>query len=169
MFLGVALVVFAAAVMTIAVWLIKSKRMSPGNSIGAGVVLLWLAGSAAKVAHDRQGPGDEVSAMLQSMQGVNWSADSSAPAAQSSATSSVAPVASLISGLEARLAEQPNDAKGWALLAQSYSFVGNTAAAERATERALALGFDEDELRNRVDAASRESHPAISMGPATGG
>ena len=72
-------------------------------------------------------------------------------------TTQVAPVESLLAGLEARLAAQPNDAKGWVLLAQSYAFVGNGAAAESAVQRAVALGFDERELRDRVDFARRES------------
>lgn len=169
MLLGVAYVVFAAAVSTAAFWLIKSKRMSVGNGVGLAVVLLWLAGAGAKIAYDRQGPSDEVTAMLQSMKSVNWTAGTDARDTQASLPSNVAPVASLIGGLEARLAEQPDDSKGWALLAQSYSFIGNTEAAERAAARAIELGFDESELRTRVDAARREAHPGISATGAVGG
>jgi cytochrome c-type biogenesis protein CcmH len=67
-----------------------------------------------------------------------------------------APVESLLAGLEGRLAADPDDAKGWALLAQSYAFVGNFSAAENAVERAVALGFDGQELRTRVNVARRE-------------
>lgn len=66
---------------------------------------------------------------------------------------SAGPVSELLGGLEARLAAAPDDAKGWALLAQSYAFVGNDEAAEEALGRAVALGFDEAELRERVNMA----------------
>ena len=46
--------------------------------------------------------------------------------------------------------------KGWALLAQSYAFVGDTAGAERALQHAVELGADEQALRARVQAARRE-------------
>jgi len=61
--------------------------------------------------------------------------------------------------LEARLAEQPNDAKGWALLAQSYAFMGNRDAAETAVQRAVELGVEEQTLRDRVMVATRDQHP----------
>ena len=46
--------------------------------------------------------------------------------------------------------------KGWALLAQSYAFVGDTDGAERALQRAVELGVDEQGLRARVQAARRD-------------
>jgi cytochrome c-type biogenesis protein CcmH len=70
-----------------------------------------------------------------------------------------APVSSLVGGLEQRLAAQPNDADGWALLAQSYAFMGDAAAADGAIKKAAALGVDERELRARVDSAMRGPHP----------
>lgn len=70
-----------------------------------------------------------------------------------------APVSSLIGGLEQRLADNPNDAKGWALLAQSYAFVGNTEGAERARQRAVELGFDDLALEQRVKLAERNPQP----------
>jgi cytochrome c-type biogenesis protein CcmH len=67
-------------------------------------------------------------------------------------------VDSLVGGLERRLAEQPDDARGWALLAQSYAFMGNSVAADGALLRAVALGVDEATLRARVDGARRSPH-----------
>jgi cytochrome c-type biogenesis protein CcmH len=71
----------------------------------------------------------------------------------------IAPVSSLVGGLEQRLAAQPNDADGWALLAQSYAFMGDAAAANGAIKKAVALGIDEQGLRARVDSAMRGQHP----------
>jgi hypothetical protein len=77
----------------------------------------------------------------------------------SSSTSTAAPVASLIDGLTQKLAQQPDDAKGWALLAQSHSFLGNDAEAQSAMQRAVDLGVDEQTLRDRISLARREPHP----------
>jgi cytochrome c-type biogenesis protein CcmH len=68
-------------------------------------------------------------------------------------------VSSLVHGLEQRLAAQPDDADGWALLAQSYAFIGDAAAANGAIKKAVALGMDEQALRARVDGAMRGQHP----------
>jgi cytochrome c-type biogenesis protein CcmH len=64
-----------------------------------------------------------------------------------------------VSGLEARLAKQPNDAEGWALLAQSYAYTSNEEAVDRAVARAVALGAEESQLRERVANAKRSAHP----------
>lgn len=90
-----------------------------------------------------------------------------ASAAKAQPANNAAPVASLIGGLEQRLADNPDDAKGWALLAQSYAFVGNTEGAERARQRAVDLGFDELALEQRVKLAERNppagwNHPAVN-------
>lgn len=74
----------------------------------------------------------------------------------------IASVPSLIGGLEKRLESNPDDARGWALLAQSYAFTGRLDAAERALQRAVALGADETDLRQRVQSASRDPHAAIA-------
>ena len=43
------------------------------------------------------------------------------------------------------------------LLAQSYAFMGDAGAADRALRKAVALGADEQELRARIDDAMRGS------------
>ena len=67
----------------------------------------------------------------------------------------------MISGLEARLAAQPNDANGWALLAQSYAYTADEAALERAVKRAVELGVDEQSLRERIAGAKPNAHPGL--------
>jgi len=52
-------------------------------------------------------------------------------------------VGSLIGGLEAKLAENPDDAKGWLLLAKSHEHLGNLPAAREAYGRARELGMED--------------------------
>lgn len=77
---------------------------------------------------------------------------------------SVAPVGNLLEGLEQRLVQDPNDASGWALLAQSYAFVGRDEDASNAIQRAVALGMNETELTERVNKA-RKPHPSVASNP----
>ena len=86
----------------------------------------------------------------------------SAPAPKPNSNDSVAPVGTLLEGLEQRLANEPNDAPGWALLAQSYAFVGRNEDANRAVERAVALGMNEAELTQRVDKARSPHRAAVN-------
>ena len=51
-----------------------------------------------------------------------------------------ASVPSLVGGLEAKLAQDPNDAKGWLLLAKSHDHLGDRDAAWAAYARAKELG-----------------------------
>jgi cytochrome c-type biogenesis protein CcmH len=67
----------------------------------------------------------------------------------------------LIDGLKLRLAADPNDARGWALLAQSYAFIGQADLAEQAISHAVALGLDESDLRGRVASAQRSPHAGL--------
>lgn len=55
-----------------------------------------------------------------------------------------ASVTSLVGGLEARLAENPNDAKGWLLLAKSHDHLGDRQAAWAAYGRAKELGMSDN-------------------------
>lgn len=58
----------------------------------------------------------------------------------------VGSVASMIDGLAARLKDNPDDAKGWLLLARSYKHLRRVPEAGDAYERAAALGEYDDEL-----------------------
>jgi cytochrome c-type biogenesis protein CcmH/NrfG len=121
-------------------------------AVGAGATLLVLRAGTAPDGEPPNAAGTT----------VTWPtalavATSSGATAQAG-TTRVAPVDSLVGGLEARLAQNPRDANGWALLAQSYAFLGNAAAAERAMLEAVALGVDEPQLRERVGRAERVPH-----------
>ena len=61
---------------------------------------------------------------------------------------------SLLVGLETRLAENPDDAKGWLLLAKSYDHLGRGAEAREAYAKATALGMTDADLEARLDHAA---------------
>ena len=65
---------------------------------------------------------------------------------------SSASVGSLIGGLEARLAENPEDAKGWLLLARSHDHLGNNDEAWNAYSRARDLGMTDETLELKLAA-----------------
>ena len=58
----------------------------------------------------------------------------------SSGNTQLAPVESMLSGLEQRLQQQPDDGKGWLLLAKSYRHLGRMDDARDAYKKAEALG-----------------------------
>jgi len=66
------------------------------------------------------------------------------------APGSPGPVASLVDGLHARLQQEPDDAGGWLLLAQSYEHLGRHAEAVAAYARAQALGKSSVDLEARL-------------------
>lgn len=63
-----------------------------------------------------------------------------------------ASVSALLGGLEARLEENPGDAKGWLLLARSYDHLGDSARAWDAYLRARELGTTDDALELKLAA-----------------
>jgi len=70
---------------------------------------------------------------------------------------SVATVESLLSGLEQRLQREPEDGKGWLLLAKSYDHLGRTAEAIEAYSRARELGNSDLLLESRLVKTAFES------------
>ena len=80
---------------------------------------------------------------------------------QSEQSGKAGSVTSLLSGLEARLVENPDDAKGWLLLAKSYDHLGRNADARDAYDKAAALGMTDAALEARLDSAT-SSHSSTS-------
>jgi len=74
------------------------------------------------------------------------------PMANDETGQKAASVTSLVGGLEARLAENPDDAKGWLLLAKSHDHLGNRDAAWAAYSRARELGMSDDSLEIKLAA-----------------
>lgn len=174
---GTVLAVAVALVGALAWWLLQARRMPLGNFIGVIALAAWLVGVVVALVLDR-GPQGR-SELVRSMDSLAWPVAPQSPlvprnaapppTAASSDGSRVAPVESLIGGLEARLAAKPDDANGWALLAQSYAYAADDAGAERAIARAVALGVDESSLRERVSDARRSAHPGGFPGQAASG
>lgn len=61
-----------------------------------------------------------------------------------------ASVSTLLDGLEARLQDDPDDARGWLLLAKSYDHLGRTEDAIAAYGNAASLGLTDDVLEARL-------------------
>lgn len=68
------------------------------------------------------------------------SQESSTVSTMPSGNTQLAPVESMLSGLEQRLQQQPDDGKGWLLLAKSYRHLGRMDDARDAYKKAEALG-----------------------------
>jgi len=89
---------------------------------------------------------------LSNIQATSSSAMTNAQPVQPGGTSDkVGSVTSLLTGLETRLAENPDDAKGWLLLAKSYDHLGRSADARDAYSKAAALGMTDADLEARLD------------------
>jgi cytochrome c-type biogenesis protein CcmH/NrfG len=141
--------------------MLRARQVPLGNSIGVIALALWVAGVAIFRLTEYWGSAGS-SDGTQSLASLAWPATtevspSNAPTATQTGVEA-APIESLVVGLEARLAEQPNDAQGWALLAQSYAYTANEEAADHAIRRAVELGVDEIVLRDRVAQAKRSAH-----------
>jgi hypothetical protein len=158
---GTLLAAAIAAVSFLGWWLLRAHRMPLGNFVGVMALAVWLAGVGIAWVVDR-GPAGQ-SQPVRPVDLVAWpaskpsplvSADVRAPAPRAE-NGAIASVESLLG----RLAANPNDADGWALLAQSYAYTADDAALERAVKRAVELGVDEQGLRERVAGARRSMHP----------
>ena len=160
----------AVVFVAVSLWLWQRGRLQLKSWLGALVLVAWVVGVGVKVGLDQQ-RDSRVSPAVASLPSIAWpspdrplaasarTADSVATASDGSTPVQAAPISSLVGGLEKRLAAQPDDVGGWALLAQSYAFMGDSAAADGAIKKAVALGMDEQGLRGRVDSALRGPHP----------
>jgi hypothetical protein len=159
----------AVVFVAVSLWLWQQRRLQLKSWLGALVLVAWVVGVGVKVDLDRQSDA-RVSPVVAALPSIAWPSPDG-PAVGSSRTADstpsndgatpmqAAPISSLVGGLEQRLAAQPNDMDGWALLAQSYAFMGDAAAADGAIKKAVALGMDEQALRARVGSAMRGLHP----------
>jgi hypothetical protein len=169
---GTVLGAAVAAVCALAWWLLRARRMPLGNFVGVIGLAVWLAGVGVALLVDRAPQGR--SELVRSLDSVAWPVATQSPLVAPAATrparavpgdgGPVASVESMIGGLEARLAAQPNDPNGWALLAQSYAYTADDAALERAVKRAVELGVDEASLRERIAGAKGSVHAGFAAG-----
>ena len=91
---------------------------------------------------------------------VNRAALTTEPQANEETGRKAASVTSLVGGLEARLADNPNDAKGWLLLAKSHDHLGDQRAAWAAYARAKELGMGDDSLEIKLAANMNQFVPS---------
>ena len=112
--------------------------------IAASIAMLFAGGCA------EQTPTQVDTELLQISQSLNaWESSRESPPTEAT-DSTQPPVHALIGGLEKKLADNPDDVKGWSLLAQSYAFTGRMAEAQTAGDRAVALGADAQEMQARI-------------------
>ena len=74
--------------------------------------------------------------------------------ASSPASKNIPSVASLLTGLEERLRTDPADAKGWLLLAKTYSHLGRTEDATIAYAKARDLGMADRDFESKLDSSN---------------
>lgn len=70
----------------------------------------------------------------------------------------IASIASLVDGLKQRLQKEPNDVKGWVLLAKSYHHIGDWHEAAKAAAKARELGYTEDILPDEQTIVPKGHH-----------
>ena len=110
----------------------------------------YLLGSAAALA---------LLAVAVYWQSGSTAADSQHVAKVNGATKPIGSVASLVDDLAMRLQEDPDDAKGWLLLAKSYKHLGRTADARKAYRQATLLGEYDQELAALDGSAVTSGNP----------
>lgn len=155
--------VVAAAYGIVSVYMLEQRKADVRLWSAATAALVWIAiigvrlqgGTAWSATPPASTYGAYDARRAAALAWPGTRTPSPATAAALPAAGNAAPIASLIGGLEQRLSERPNDAKGWALLAQSYAFVGDTDGAAQAAQRAVELGFDAQALDERVALARR--------------
>ena len=81
----------------------------------------------------------------------------------SQSQNSIGSVSSLVDGLAQRMKQNPDDSKGWLLLAQSYQHLGRTAEAIAAYEKAAALGIRDEKLErlSGLSSGNYETQPQV--------
>jgi hypothetical protein len=82
-----------------------------------------------------------------------------APGSSMPSDGKVDAVSNLVDGLAARLEENPDDGKGWLLLAQSYDHMGRSEEAQAAYAKAKALGEYNEALENATTGAAAATAP----------
>lgn len=158
---GVMTAIALAIVGLLALWWMRQAPHAVGSRLAVVIGALWVTSvTAAWLGRSSA----DLTPSRESGAAIAWPVAPKSPLVTPSSApkmpSQVGPVESLVGRLEARLAANPNDGEGWALLAQSYAYTANEEAVERAFERAVALGVEAATLRERVDHAKR-SAPAV--------
>jgi tetratricopeptide (TPR) repeat protein len=131
----VAVAMAALALIIVALPFLKNQKTPAKTTLIVGILLptlavgmyLYLGSPSVESAHP----------------GSMSAAQSSRAASDAAAKKPVGSVSSMIDGLAERLEREPDDGKGWLLLAKSYKHLNRTSDAIAAYDKAVALGeFD---------------------------
>ena len=117
-----------------------SGRKKPTNYL----IAIWVVGVLASAGLGYWWTGTPSQAGLVAPS-PNDAGNADAPAGTPHATN-FDQIAAMTERLAVRMKEQPNDAEGWAMLARSYSVLGNHPDALKAYEKAVALRKDDATL-----------------------
>ena len=115
------------------------KPLYTGAAFTLAVVGIGLA-IALGTSGSAEAPPGAHPAMSEAPAMSGTAAMSETSAGSKSADGKVPSVATMVVGLEERLAKEPDDGKGWLLLAKSYDFLGRKEDARAAYKKADALG-----------------------------
>jgi cytochrome c-type biogenesis protein CcmH len=121
---------------------------SPLRMVAAGLILAVLAGAGYYWFGQPEGtpvmplPASSLSTPL-----MPTSAGGATGADKAPHSTQVGDIATMADKLAARLAKQPNDPQGWAMLGRSYSVLGSPAEAVKAYEKAVAMLPDDKVLK----------------------
>lgn len=84
-------------------------------------------------------------------------------ATDASTNSKVGSVTSMLTGLEERLNQNPEDGSNWLLLAKSYHHLGRADEARSSYEKATALGFADDAFAELLSAGTADVKPSAEI------
>ncbi len=126
------------------------------KTFGLMLLSMVFGGSVVYLLSDHPQPPKSVTPEAPAQQTQAWQQNAALPqnhptvAATDSAPQStnvnVGSIDELVVGLRNRLEANPSDVKGWVLLAKSYQHLGQPLAAEKAAEKARALGYKKEIL-----------------------
>ena len=124
-----------------------ARKKSVTKSQAYGLLFVVAAAPLSAVALYAAIGRPDVAASATSMPEASRAMTATAPRSEERKAASVT---DLLAGLERRLQEDPEDAKGWLLLAKSYDHLGRHDDAAMAYEKAAGLGLADDALEARL-------------------
>lgn len=145
-FLFSALLMLLAAMVFAAAPLVKRARPAPHGRFNGLLFAAVAAPLSAVVMYVAIGRPD-IAANGAALPETSATMAAAVPRADESQAASVT---ELLAGLERRLQENPDDAKGWLLLAKSYYHLGRRQDAAVAYDKAAGLGLADNLLEARL-------------------
>ena len=136
---GLALCVVAAAF--IVVPMLRAESDGKRGQIGLAIAIAVAIPLAVFALYEIVGGSGQTTAEPQA---------AAVPKLKTERTVSAPPVSELADKLALRLEKNPDDAEGWALLAQSYRHLGMDAKAQSAYARAVQSGYDSSRLNSQM-------------------